>query len=253
MQNNSRSYSGFKPSALCASAESAKSRSDYAGRSARMNGDALAALFAAGGATAVAGGVVLHEQQRERAMRAGRRPIGLRFPAGLKAEAVESLLGGLVGLGADAELVFEVRATADEICHQVWVAPSQERAVGVAMRSAISTLRLGDGVAEPTTGATITETIDFASDVALRTEESEQTAAALLAHLVGLGKDELVILRWALRPSQAPTLPTPDDERQRRQAREWQAKLKRPGFRARGLMLVASPHHGRAASLGDQL
>jgi hypothetical protein len=218
-----------------------------------VNGDALAALLAAGGATAVAGGVVLHEQHREHAMRAGRRPLELRFPAGLKADAVESLLGGLVGLGADAELVFEVRATAEAISHQVWVSPSATRAVGVALRAAVSTLRVSEGATDLRAGATITETIDFSADAALRTDESEQAAAALLGHLVGLGPDELVIVRWALRPSSAPTLPTPDNERKRRQAREWQAKLKRPGFRVRGLILVAASERARAVDLGDQL
>lgn len=218
-----------------------------------MNGDALAAFLAAGSASAVAGGVVLHEQRREQAMRSGRVPVALRFPAGLSEAAMVSALGGLAGIGSDTELIFEIRATSEVICHQVHVPAASRRAVEVALRAGLPTLRVTEGTAEPTSGATVTETIDFAQNVALRTDEGEQASAALLAHLVGLGADELVIVRWALRPSLAPTLPAPDNERQRRQAREWQTKLKRPGFRVRGLLLVTAAEHDRAASLGDQL
>lgn len=218
-----------------------------------MNGDAVAAFLAAGSATAVAGAVVLHEQHRERMMRSGRQPIGLRFPAGLSSADVESALAGLVGLGLEVELVFEVRATAEKIQHQVYVSPNARRAVEVALRAAVPTLRILEGVSDSGMSATIAERIEFGPDVVLRTDEQEQTTAALLAHLVGLGEDELVILRWALRPSPAPTLPESTTDAQRRRAREWQPKLKRPGFRARGLILVAAPDHLRATDLGDQV
>lgn len=218
-----------------------------------MNGDAVAAFLAVGSATVVAGGVVLHEQHRERMMRSGRQPIGLRFPAGLDANAIESALAGLVGLGPSAELIFEIRATAEKIQHQVYVSPNAQRAVEVALRAAVPTLRIREGAPDVSTSATIAERIEFGPDVVLRTDEQEQTTAALLAHLVGLGEGELVILRWALRPSSAPTLPESTTDAQRRRAREWQPKLKRPGFRARGLILVAAPGRLRAADLGDQI
>jgi hypothetical protein len=218
-----------------------------------MNGDAVAAFLAASGATAVAGAVVLHELGEERAMRAGRQAIGLRFPAGLDAASGQAALGGLLGLGAGTELIFETRATAEGIRHQMVVPAAVQRAAEVALRASLPALRTSEDIIAPAKGVCTAVRLGFAPRAILRTDEPAHAAAALLNHLVGLGPDEAVVLRWALRPGTAPMVTAGETEASKRLARDWQAKTKAPGFRVAGLILVAAASSARGASLCEQL
>jgi hypothetical protein len=219
-----------------------------------MNADLVAAVVAAGGGVAVAGAVLLHEQDRERTMRAGRADLSLRFPAGLNASSVESALGGLLGLGSDMELVFETRADQKAIGHRMLVPAAVRSAVAVALRASMPAVRIGEAASTATQArATAALHIGVAHLAVLRADDPQNAAASLLGNLVGLGSGESVALRWALRPSSAPVVAAPEDEARRLHHRQWQKKAAGPGFRVSGLVLVAADSRQRASGLLEQL
>ena len=79
------------------------------------------ALVAAGGGSAMLGGIWAYERRRDEAMRTSRVRLDLRFPAGLEPLRAYAALDTLSGLGYTNELVAEATARTGSIAHALWV------------------------------------------------------------------------------------------------------------------------------------
>ena len=86
-----------------------------------MSAELTPALIAAGGGSALMGGIYVHEHRRDAAMRASRVRLHLRFPVGVASDAAFAVLDGLAGLPHTSELIAEVAAAEGRIEHALWV------------------------------------------------------------------------------------------------------------------------------------
>jgi hypothetical protein len=84
-----------------------------------VNGDLVPAIVAAGGGSAMLGGIWLRERRIEEAMRTSRVRLSLRFPLGADAAAAKVALSGIAGI-SDSECVFEVAMTSEGVRHCTW-------------------------------------------------------------------------------------------------------------------------------------
>ncbi len=217
-----------------------------------MNGDVVPALVAAGGGSALLGGMYLHERRQREAMRSSRQRLDVRFPAELGVAGAQAALGALSGLAATSELVAEVAASEDGITHALCIPEAQVPGARAALTGALGSVRLEP--AEVLTGrATLALGLFVPRQTVLRVNEVEAGSRALLAGLGALSPGERVVVRWALQPGPAPALPHVESPTREHKARErvWRQKAGAPGFAASGLVLVAAPSVAKARVLID--
>lgn len=217
-----------------------------------QSGELLPALVAAGGGGVLLAGIALHEQRQETAMRSSRLAYSVIFPLGSDATAALSALGSLSGLGSSFEVVAEIVADETGIRHVLHL---PERIAS----SAIDQLSVGmpgmrcDLLEARSTGPVIASMrFSIPLRALLRTDDAEHGSRALLSGLTALRGGERLSLRWALRPSLSPSIPTEPKATSLRTAaeqREWRARLGTPGFRAAGLLLVRAGTKTRAREL----
>ncbi len=220
-----------------------------------MNGDLIPALAAGGGGSVLIGGIWLHESRRAEAMRRSRVRLGLRFPANLDPLAAKAGLIGLSGLPEANEPLFEVAAGGDGIKHFLWVPAAVRASVVSVLTGAMPGLRVVE-VPAPKGRATLALRVFIPTPTALVTENAEAASRTLLSGLGALARDEHVVIRWAVRPSQPPQLRTaePLDHKTRVIQQAWRQKTHASGgFQVSALVLVRAERVARARELSEHV
>jgi type IV secretion system coupling TraD/TrwB family protein len=212
------------------------------------------ALVAVGGGGALLGAIAVHEHRRDAAMRSSRQAYSLVFPIGTDSNAALSALSSLTGLGHGFELVAEVAADESGIHHLVHLPAQVATSVIDQLGAHLPGLRL-DPV-EPRSTGPVTTSVRFMVPVRalLRTDDAAQGSNALLSGLASLKAEERVSLRWALRPSDAPTPPKvleaqPVSLKAKAEQRAWRTRIGLPGYTTAGLLLVRAHTDSRAGEL----
>jgi hypothetical protein len=205
-----------------------------------VNADLTPALVAAGGGSALIGGIWLHERRRDEAMRTGMVRLDCRFPIGLEPSQALAALDGLSGLSHTAEIVAEMTARENAIAHALWVPASAVTSVRSTLAGAIPSLRISEVGSAVSDAAAMSLKLFVPTPSLLTAENSLAASRGLLAALAGLRAEEHVALRFCLRPGGGRRWQAPEqaDDRQRRVARSWQRKTATPTFGVSGLVLV---------------
>ncbi|MGE5700835.1 MAG: type IV secretory system conjugative DNA transfer family protein [Arthrospira platensis] len=219
-----------------------------------MNADLTPAIAAAGGGSLLITGIWLHEHRRNEAMRRSRTRHTLAFPP-LTPDAGAAALQALSGLPHHQELVLEVAANGEGVRHALWVPQSSWLSVRASLTGLLPGLRISERPA-PEGRSTFAMKVSVPTPTVLSAENPEAASQTLLAGLTTLGTGERVVIRWAVRPGLAPSLPT--DGSLRPAAAEthklWRkATLEGGGFRVSGLVLVQAGSVGRARGLGEHI
>ncbi len=224
-----------------------------------MNGELVPAAIAAGGGGALLGAIALHEYRREAQMRASRETYSVIFPVATDPAAALAALRSVSGIGHHFELVVEVAANDDGIHHLLHLPSKVAGSVIYQLSAALPSVRCDLVEARSTGPVTATARIAVGMQALLRTDETVQASRTLLGGLAGLRDGERVSLRWALRPSTAPTPPERKTKsgatsfKARAEQRAWQARVAEPGFTCAGLVLVRAEHPARARELVAQV
>jgi len=217
-----------------------------------QSGELLPAFVAAGGGGALLASIAVHERRREAAMRNSRLSYSVIFPLGVSDHAALAALGSLTGLGNRFEIVAEVVADERGIRHLLHL-PEQVAASAIDhLAAAMPGIRCDDTLARPTGPVTASMRFAVPLRALLRTGEDEQASHALLHGLGALRDGERLSLRWALRPSQPPAMPTQRSATSLRATAEqhqWRSRIGTPGFTAAGLLLVRANTKARATEL----
>jgi len=219
-----------------------------------MNADLIPAVAAAGGGSLLITGIWLHEHRRDEAMRRSRIRHTLAFPP-LTPDAGRAALQALSGLPHDQELVLEVAADGDGVRHALWVSQASWRSVQASLTGLLPGLRISESSA-PEGSSAFAMRVSVPTPTVLSAENPEAASQTLLAGLTTLGADERVVIRWALRPSSAPTLPTGglSDRAAAESHKLWRKVTQEGGgFRLSGLVMVQAGSVGRARGLGQHI
>ena len=213
-----------------------------------MNGDLVPAMVAAGGGSAMLGGIWLREHRLEEAMRASRVRLALRFPLGADAAAAKVALSGIAGISDSVECVFEVAMTSEGVRHCILVPAAVRESVVSVLRAALPGLRLTKTPA-PEGRAALGLKVFVPTPVALVTENPDVTLPVLAA--LRLAPGEEVIVRWSVRPDTPGVLRSaePMDRAAKEAERLWRQKTMTPGFRVAGLVLVKAERASRVRAL----
>jgi hypothetical protein len=216
-----------------------------------VNGDLVPAMVAAGGGSAMLGGIWLRERRLEEAMRASRVRLGLRFPIGLEPSQALAALDGLAGLPHTSELITEIVAGEDSIAHFLWVPESVRASAQSTMTGVIPSLRVTEAAPSPNQAVTLALRLFVPTPSVFAAENAAAASRALLSGMVGLRSGEQLICRFALRPGSARSWEEPENpsERQREIAKKWRGKTSLPGFAVSGLVLIRTPEMARARQL----
>ena len=219
-----------------------------------MNADLTPALIAAGGGSAMLGGIWLHERRQREAMRASLTALGLRFPLGLEATDAQAALEGLAGLPSSCEIVAEVAAREGAISHRLWVPKALLSPARASLTGAIPSLRIAPAETSPPDGATLVIRLFVPTPTLLSTERMVAASRSLLAGLATVRSGEQVVARLCLRPQRTRSLPERENPTalQREVTRSWQRKTQAPGFAASGLVLIRASK-SRAGELAAQV
>jgi hypothetical protein len=219
-----------------------------------VNADLTPALIAAGGGSAMLGGIWLREHRQREAMRASLTPLGLRFPLGLDASQAQAALDGLAGLPSNCEIVAEVAAREGTISHRLLVPKALQSPAEIALIGAVPSLRTSEAESSPADAATLALRLFVPTPTLLAGENIEAASRSLLAGLASLRSGEQVVVRFCLRPARAGVLPEHENStaRQREIARAWQRKAGCPGFAVSGLVLIRASRP-RARALAAQI
>ncbi len=169
-----------------------------------MNDALVPAIIAAGGGSAMLAGVYLHEHRQAEAMRASRIRSALIYPPvdPVQGKAALHALSGL----SNVELIFEVVADSDGIRHAMWVPAASQASVIATLTGLLPGLRVSEAPS-PQGRATLALKVFIPTPTALVTENPEAASRTLLSGLTMLNRGEEVVIRWALRPTTAPTPP----------------------------------------------
>ena len=176
-------------------------------------------LLLSGAVVAMAmGGLVAalaHGQRQSRAM----QTVELRFGSDVTSAAVEAALAGIAGLSTRSEVIFDVVGGADGITYRLH-APSAATidTIRAHLRGIMPSVRL-DAVDDDSEQPAPTYGVQLRwrdRHPLLQKGAGAETVAALLGSLAApLGTDEVVMLRWALRPARGPHLPVDAGRRSR--------------------------------------
>lgn len=174
-------------------------------------------LLLTGAIAAVAtGGLVAalaHGRRQPQAM----QTVEIRFASDVTSGAVEAALAGIAGLRASSHLTLDVVGGAEGITYLLHAPSATIDTVRAHLRGVMPSARLDavEGYEQP----------NFTYGVRLRWCDRHpllqkgagaETAAALLGSLAApLGEDEVVMLRWQLRPARGPHLPADAGKRPR--------------------------------------
>jgi hypothetical protein len=220
-----------------------------------VNADVTPALVAAGGGSAMLGGIWLYEHRRDASMRAGRVRLSLRFPVGLEPPQAMAALDGLSGLPLASEMVAEVVAGEGRIAHFLWVPASVRSSAEAIMTGVIGSLRVAEAPPSPEETATLALRLSVPTPSVLSTENATAASRVLLSGVANLRVGESVVLRLALRPGGAHRRRESEDPdaRERELDRAWRHKTSLPGFTTAGLALIRSPRIGRARELASHI
>jgi hypothetical protein len=109
-----------------------------------MNTDLIPALTAAGGGSALLGGILAYERRRDEAMRTSRIGLGLRFPARLEPVRALAALDGLSGLAYPNELICETTAAPGLTEHALWVPAAAAASATSTLAGVIPSLRIAE-------------------------------------------------------------------------------------------------------------
>lgn len=219
-----------------------------------MNADLAPALVAAGGGSALLGGIWLHERHQDHAMRASLIPLGLRFPLGFEPSHAQAALAGLGGLPSSCELILETSARAGAISHRLWVPKALRSSAEIALVGAVSSLRVSEAQPGSTDATTVSLKLFVPTPTLLSQENVAAASRSLLTGMAALRSGEQVVVRLCLRPGRARSLPERQNPsaRQREVARAWLHKAQAPGFVASGLVLIRASEP-RARVLASQI
>jgi hypothetical protein len=188
-------------------------------------------------------------------MRSSRVRLVMRFPSGLEPSAVVAAVDGFSGLPSTVELVAEVSATGSGIEHAVWVPVAARSSVEAILTGAIPGLRLTESPQEGNEAVTLARCVSVPTPTILSTDDPVSVSRVLLTGLSALRQGERVVVRWALRPSHAPTFGESEnpDGRQREIERAWRGKTAAAGVRVGGMILIAASAPGRGRELASQI
>ena len=171
-----------------------------------MNDAFVPALGAALSGSAMITGIWLHESAHYRRMRGSLRRHTLTFPP-LAPDAGRAVFHALSGLPNDQELVLEVVADGNGVRHAMWVPEASWLSVRASLTGLLPGLRISEGPA-PEGRSTVAMKVSVPTPVVLSTENPEAASQTLLAGMTTLNTGEQAVIRWALRPGPAPSLPT---------------------------------------------
>jgi hypothetical protein len=218
-----------------------------------MNVDLTPAIAAAGGGSLLMTGIWLHEHRRDEAMRASRVRHTLAFPP-LAPDAGKAVLQALSGLRHDQELILEIAADGNGVRHAMWVPEAAWLSVLASLTGLLPGLRISERSA-PEGRSTFAMKASVPTPVVLSAENPEAASQTLLAGLTTLGTDEQVVIRWALRPSPAPSLPTDGPLSPAAEMHKLWRKttLAGGGFRVSGLVMVQAGSVARARGLAEHI
>jgi hypothetical protein len=218
-----------------------------------VNGDLTPALVAAGSGSAMIAGIWLHEHRQAEVMRRSRVRRALVFPP-LASDAGKAVFQALSGLPHDQELVLEVVADGDGVRHAMWVPEASWLSVRASLTGLLPGLRISEGPA-PEGRSTVAMKVSVPTPVVLSTENPEAASQTLLAGLTTLDTEQVVI-RWALRQSPAPSLPTdgPLSPAAVEVQKLWRQKTLAGGsLQVAGLVMVRAGSVGRARGLSEHI
>lgn len=136
----------------------------------------------------------------------------LRFAPDVSENAVWAVLGGIAGLPATTRIVLEVVGDQEGIHHYLRAERATIEMLRSHLRGVLPSVRLEPAQpSKPETWRAAARVVWRTRHPLLRTDQSPESAAALLGALSGLQGSEKVMVRWTLRPGRGPYLP----ERQR--------------------------------------
>jgi hypothetical protein len=215
------------------------------------NADLTPALIAASSGGALLAGIWTHERRADEAMRRSMVRLGVRFPVGLDPQAALAALESLSGLAYGVELVAELVAGDSQIAHYLWVPAAVRTSVESMLRGVIPSVRFAEAPPADATSATLCLRFFVPTPALLHPDNAAAASRTLLAGLTNLGRDEQVVLRWALRAGGPRRLPhrEPESRAAKDIDRAWRRKTAQPGMRASGLLVVRSGSVGRARML----
>jgi hypothetical protein len=179
--------------------------------------------------------------------------LGARFPLS-DLVAAKAALHSLSGLPDRVELVAELVADRDGIRHALWVPASSRASITASLSGLLPGLRLSEAPL-PVGSVTLAMRVFVPMPTALVTENAEAASRTLLAGLADLG-DDVVVVRWALRPGAPPALryEEPLNRAQREVERAWRQKTTMTGgFQVAGLILVRSTSVARARGICEHI
>jgi hypothetical protein len=221
----------------------------------KVNDAIIPALVAAGGGSALATSIYIHEARAEAAMRASRVRLGMTFPANADPLYARAALSAIAGIDCRLECVFEVDATSDGVHYYVLIPAAVRSSVLSMLQGALPGLRVAVA-AEPSGRATLAASVFLPTPLVLSSENPQAASRTLIAGIAGLAPGERATVRWAIRAGDPrPFVPKePVDRATREMERVWRRKLASgPGFRCSGLVLVRAASITRARELREHL
>jgi hypothetical protein len=220
-----------------------------------VNADLTPALVAAGGGSAMVAGIWAREHRQEQAMRASRIRLRLRFPVELDPLRARAVLDSMSGLPASTELIAELSASADGVRFALWVAATSRTSVVASLAGIVPSARLEEEPAETNPAATRCLGLFVPTPAVVNADGVLPASHALLAGLTDLGRNEQVILRWALRPGRPRPWREADSATpaQKEVVRAWRRKTTEGGMSAAGLVLVRAESGARARMLSHHV
>lgn len=195
--------------------------------------------------------------------------VELRFPAGIREEAVWGALGGISGLPTSVRVVLETVGDADGIRHYLRADSATIDMLRAHLRGLLPGVRLEpveDEAVAPSPWRVAARVRFSGPHPLLRDDRNGETVAALLGALSGLRGKERVMVRWTLHPALGPYL---SERQSRSQARpsgplSWlwpetqidpshlrglRAKYGGPLLLGRAVIAVAAASDGRGVNL----
>jgi hypothetical protein len=172
----------------------------------------------------------------------------LRLPQALDQKAALAAFSSFSGLPFRSRLVFDLEGTVEGITHRIGMQPTDQDLITATLRATIPNLRL-EPVATPAESKP-GHLVQLASSVAaLRTDGLPAITANLISSLFPLEAEELVRLRWQVRPAPKPPLPVGRYEARDGRERALRTKLVSPGLAAYGELSVVADSTARRAQL----
>lgn len=136
----------------------------------------------------------------------------LQFGSDLTTVAVEAALGGVAGLSRGRAVAIELVATRDGIEHRLSSDAASIDTLRAVLRAALPHVRLTNLEEAPPRSMTVGALIGLDHRYATIAPAGAGVAAALLATLQPLGRDEAIVVRWLVMPAGTP--PAPDRHEQ---------------------------------------